>query len=126
MNDFFYFGCNSRPGHHLYSPDMLGSLNPENIKGWPWGLGGLDTTYPAGGANRDREGPATITHHKGWTVMAMWDKSVDKRNNCNAAFVARGTLNYDEMVRVAELHFSGVWRRINDRKVVHLLQNEVA
>lgn len=53
-----------------------------------------------------------LTHWKGWSVMAMWDRSMDTRPNSNAAFVAEGLLTHAEMWAAARQHFPQVVARL--------------
>lgn len=108
----YYFGCIGRPGHYLFaSPCHMVRMEPTE---WPFGADGwmLDGKYPPPG--REEQSVALVVHVDGWTVMAMWDRSVDRRGKCNSNFVAHGEHTFDEMVALAAEHFPTVWKRIND------------
>lgn len=119
----YYFGCESKAesGHYLFAPGMR-SVNTKALpRDWPFEYGELDGKYAAQGRRKDHEGIARLVHVRGWTVLAMWDRSADSRHNSNAAFAARGEREYAEMVGLAATHFPAVWKRINDRKAVRPL-----
>lgn len=107
----YFFGCIREAGHYLWSKGCSRSIwDPP--PDWPWNSTGvLDGKYPP----QDKKQPlgaATLTHHNGWTVLAMWDRSVDPRFNSNAAFIARGAHDFAEMLELAREHFPSVLARI--------------
>lgn len=53
-----------------------------------------------------------LTYVHGWTIMAMWDRSMDKRYASNAAFLAEGHLTKDEMWAMAERVFPSICPRL--------------
>ena len=48
------------------------------------------------------EGQALLTHGGGWTAIAFWDRSSSggARPYSNTAFIVRGTLTFEQMIRV--------------------------
>lgn len=112
MSECYYFGCVGEPGHFLYD-SSLRSVGGGSITGWPWRRGGLDCEYAPGGSDGPQKlGVTALAHHEGWTVLAMWDRSVDKRGNSNAAFIARGEHDEGAMREIAAAAFPAVWARI--------------
>jgi hypothetical protein len=113
----YYFGCVERAGHYLFRPTSDGRpwrADDEDIPAdWPFGERGwkLDSTYAPLGP--ERQSRANVIHVEGWTVLAMWDRSVDQRGKCNANFVAKGELDFAAMVALAKAHFPTIWQRIN-------------
>lgn len=66
-----------------------------------YGTGGLqDETFVA------------LTYVRGWTVLAMWDNSIDKRPGSNAAFIAEGRLTEEAMWALAQQHFPQIVQRL--------------
>jgi hypothetical protein len=90
--------------------------------GWPFHPHGwdLDGMYPP--PRTQVQSHADLVHARGWTVLAMWDRSGDRRPNSNSAFIARGELTFDEMTAMAAEHFPGEWKRINDAAPVIWMQ----
>src|SRR5690349_12595926 len=90
--DAYYFGCVGECGHRLW--DSLLRRRPwfEARDGLPWGnridggLCSIRTRTP---------GIARLHHTDGWTALALWDHSIDKRPGSNSVFVFRGTLTFD-------------------------------
>jgi hypothetical protein len=100
----YYFGCWNEPGHYMHKPD--GSTVRMNEQVGPFGNGNmLDGSFPphirkSGGTCGERiedESISVVAHVHGWTVLAMWDRSVDKRGACNAAFVMEGEHDHAAM-----------------------------
>lgn len=106
----YYFGCVEQAGHYLWDTRFQrhywGSAEALSI---PW-LDKLD-----GGLcpvhNREVEGEALLHVMNGWTAIAFWDRSVDKRGKCNSSFIAEGVHTFDEMRKIAEENFPKVWSR---------------
>lgn len=51
------------------------------------------------------EGEAFIHYVEGWTVLAWWDRSEDRRGVSNAAFLAPGRHPFVSMMDLAREHF---------------------
>ena len=109
----YYFGYSSHGGHALHGPAptvcssrgravLAGAFNCGDIDGLLcWTLAGQP------------EGRARLTHGRGWSAVAFWDRSRDTRPNSNTAFIVRGTLTFDQVVRAAQYHWPDVWRRFS-------------
>lgn len=124
MEPCYYFGCMEDKGHFLWDP-LTNWPSLKNLPAdWPFGPHGeeLDGGYtPKHGQKQSR---ALLAHVDGWTVLAMWDRTVDSRPGSNSNFVAKGELTFDEMVGLAKEHFSKVWERINKAAPVSLVEDE--
>lgn len=108
----FYFGCWNGAGHYLRGP----SENMGVAVG-PFTLGMLDGGFAY--HVRDRSGmfvqdenAVSVTHYKGWTVMAMWDRSVDTRGGSNAAFICDGLRSHEEMWKLARKYYPRIVARL--------------
>ncbi len=111
----YYFGCWDRPGHYLHEPSgrTVGTAGPFTSTN-------LDGTFPnhihiqGSSYNRRVEDEiiASLAHWKGWTVLAMWDRSVDTRGACNAAFVAKGEFSTAEMWVLAHQQYPQIVARL--------------
>ena len=100
----FYFGCWNTPGHFLVKP---GGVHVH--KAGPFDAGRIDGFFtPASEADLT----ATITHIKGWTIMAMWDRSVDTRPGSNCAFIMEGIHNFEAMLEAARKSFPHIVARL--------------
>ena len=142
MEPCYYFGCIGTPGHFLFVPSPF-SFGRSKYFGelptdWPFGPDGakLDGAFAPGPPRKgnwpypegkyQKQSLAQLHHVAGWTVLAMWDRTVDQRFGCNSAFVVRGERSFDEMKVLAEQHFPAVWKRINDAAPVERVSNEEA
>jgi hypothetical protein len=102
----YYFGCRGEVGHYLHDPKGGRSLDWRFL---PWGKidGGL---CPDG----TRDQGITELHQKdGWTALAFWDYSIDKRPGSNSVFFYEDLLEFDQMVREFQEHFPDVVNRFN-------------
>lgn len=120
MIEAYYFGCIGHPGHYWWRRDRC-----------DWGIPkivgpNIDPRIDAGfcpGTSRDLkpwqrtrpevEGEAAMHHIDGWTVLAFWDRSVDRRGACNSNFVARGEHDFDAMLAIAREQFPHVMGRLS-------------
>lgn len=108
----YYFGCWLTSGHYYWKPCPDGYP----VKEWhaekhsPWGLS-IDTEVAPKGINQ-RQGICAVEHLNGWTALAYWDRSTDSRPNCNAALVAEGAFNFEQMMELFRHHFPKVLRRL--------------
>lgn len=122
MSAMFYNGCWGNVGHYLFSEDGSSKLAAIG----PFKRGELDCCLCPGYAplgasyavrkasERPRaqvEGEAKLTHRDGWTALAFWDRSVDKRGNSNSCFVIEGTHTFEEMIELARARFPRVMER---------------
>jgi hypothetical protein len=116
-----YFGCIRKAGHYLWAKNgdhIVEDWQREREIRQVFG-GALDGALCWNGRAERRghdqrdetEGRAFITHRGGWTALAFWDRSVDKRGACNSVFFAPGELTFEQMVRLARHHWPKVWER---------------
>jgi hypothetical protein len=108
--DAYYFGCWDGPGHYLrdtHGRMMRESTIPTDFPCPPNCFDGcfLPPKLP------ELEGRASLVHLNGWTILAFWDRSVDKRGKCNSAFILRNYHDFDEAKRLAQVCFPQVWKR---------------
>jgi hypothetical protein len=105
----FYFGCVDRPGHYLFISDTREVWHKEDAL--------PSSIYPkcdTGFCRRDineKEGAANVAYVDGYTILAFWDRSVDKRGKSNSAFIEKGTFTFEEMIVKAKQEFPKVWAR---------------
>jgi hypothetical protein len=114
MYDAFYFGCWSQPGHHLFTVDGMGTHErrddfprdfPVKIHVLDTGLLGYDT--------KEEQGEAVLSHIGKWTILSFWDRSIDKRGQCNSNFILRGILTFGDALAVAKSKFPSIFARIH-------------
>lgn len=113
-----YFGCISRAGHWLHRPGGMRSSASvtqalEKAGIFPKVDGGF---CPGMDGKRHHEvkqveGHAKVTHYNGWTILAFWDRTGDKRDNSNSAFIEQGERTFNEMLAMAKKTFPQVWER---------------
>ena len=109
----YYFGCIRESGHYLWT-EHLGHPSREEEKTIPWQRydGALCPAWPPYERSRpEEEGEAALHHHGGWTALAFWDRSVDKRGGCNSVFFAVGTYDALAMIALAKGRFPSIWAR---------------
>jgi hypothetical protein len=108
----YYFGCWREAGHHLHdsSGRLVHSVGPFGYFGEK-----LDSTFAPKDEPRagyQDETRTSLTHYQGWTVLAMWDRSCDKRPGSNAAFVIEGEKTELEMWALASEHYPQIVARL--------------
>lgn len=116
----YYFGCWDRPGHFLHEPgrrvmsrEVLGPFDVYGNAGLP--IDGKFTPGPHpqyGTGGLQDESFVALTYVRGWTVMAMWDRSIDTRGASNAAFISEGRLTETEMWELALVSYPTIVARL--------------
>ncbi len=102
----YYFGCADQPGHHLYDQHgrmlrVAGPFTPFNIDGiFPHRMPGQD------------ESIVSLVYWQGWTVLAMWDRSIDTRQGSNVAFIADTPLSLADMWSLARATYPKIVARL--------------
>jgi len=121
----YYFGCIRQAGHYLWESGG-GALYRCRVlpQDWPFGENGWSLDRKFCPNNAQTQSSARLVHVDGWTVLAMWDRTVDKRWGCNANFVERGELSFEQMVEKAKESFPTVWERINKATAVTLTEEK--
>lgn len=113
----FYFGCWGEPGHYLFRPRGLAATREEG-RSLPWPH--MDTTLAPGPrhprygeveSKDQHQGHAALHRRCGWTALAFWDRSLDRRHNSNSVFVAEGTHSANDMLSLAREHFPEIMQR---------------
>ena len=115
----WYFGCTTGPGHFFNGPGTITRVRAmEEMLTELFGYFDGKLLWNSPRNERDRyggrdetEGRAFITHRGGWTALAFWDRSVDRRGACNSAFFVQGTLTFAQIVRVARHRWPKIWAR---------------
>jgi hypothetical protein len=117
----YYFGCLRGVGHYLHDPAAAGWRGykaERNPDGWPeaWrsyypGAVLDDAALMFGPCKDQTEGVPVLHHVEGWTALAFWDRSVDKRGGSKSVFVTRGTLDCPAMIEAARAAWPQVWAR---------------
>lgn len=110
MDNIFYFGHIRNFGHGLAGTDLsyyatLPADYPEKLRDH-----NIDARL-APQLGGEPEGVAAIHHVDGWTAIAFWDRSGDARFKSNSAFIARGILQFDEILALARESFPSVFER---------------
>ena len=110
----FYFGCRyGKTGHYLFEAghegvrwddgDRLSSLLGTRERR-------LDTGFCP--RSQQRQGTAALHHHRGHSLLAWWDRSVDKRTGSNSVVIAdEAGLSYERMMELLAEHFPDVLAR---------------
>lgn len=118
--DAYYYGCGNDSGHYWWAPNdrpdpLLNAYKtPEDRMrplGSPFGVE-VDCGVQPKTEPYQHQGPCRIETRDGWTVMAWWDRSVDKRYNSCSAFVHRGEHAFPEMLKLLKSEFPWVFNRL--------------
>lgn len=113
----YYFGCYKEAGHYLWRAYQDGSItkmyehNTEFPKDFPIQYRALDSCLL--GYTKQIEGKGTLNYINGWTILAFWDRSQDKRFNSNSAFMIQGNYSLDKMKELAKAYFPQIYKRFN-------------
>jgi hypothetical protein len=118
MTDVYFWGCVQSVGHYLWGFKGGRLANVRHDGRVPWKL--VDGVLCPGADHngyaesyRQVEGQAKLHHRDGWTALAWWDRSVDRRGGANAALFARGVLPAQEVVRLGRDRFQFVMQRFD-------------
>ena len=109
MNGWIYFGCHKQAGHYTFS-DGMRSLSPRYGSS---DLSRFDGMLPP--QTDTTPYIATVSRLGGWgfTALAFWDYSVDKRGGCNSVVFAPSlTITDDELLAEAQKRFPQVFGRL--------------
>lgn len=114
----YFFGVWKGAGHYLHRPDGGVVVRNEGPPFWEI-LDGFFPPRTVGSFSSERfkrfyedDTIASLTFYKGWTVLAMWDRSEDTRHACNAAFLIEGEFTRREMWRLAKESYPQIVRRL--------------
>ena len=110
-----YFGCARESGHYFFDPDhyVCGGtgLRVSPPKDFPWGYEVDGKLQPHPGY---KQGQVKLHHKDGWTLIAWWDMTVDKRPASCSAFAVDGKgfeYAFTEMVQFLKENFPQVAER---------------
>lgn len=117
----YFFGCDGRTaGHYLYGRHKSAAALREIERTIDHALGkSLDGALCWNSARQARgydphnetEGRAFRTCRNGWTAVAFWDRTGDKRGASNTVFIAYGELTFSQVIRAAKHAWPEVWAR---------------
>lgn len=103
--EVFYFGCaDHRSGHFWFQSGMIPWKEPLSLAAEK-----IDGRFAP--RNTSKAGVCTLTYLEGWSILAWWDYSVDKRPGSNSALVAKGTHSFDQMMLLLNSEFPNVANR---------------
>lgn len=101
----FYFGWIQHGGHWLESTKLPKYPHYDST---PWGKkidGGLAPQPDV------VDGKIAEHHLDGWTAIAFWDRSGDRRPNSNTAFLVNCTMSVQELLGLARKQWPDVFSR---------------
>ena len=105
-----FFGVwDHRKGHFLVDKNG-GSVRDEDTEIHDYELDG--TFAPRVPGKHEPEDLMALVHLRGHTILAMWDRSVDIRGACNAAFIERGEWTQTDMMQMARRDFPVITARL--------------
>lgn len=120
-----HYGCWSWVGHYYRranADDHLPGSSTRCEQALPAAFrGGAERLAPAfvpayGGGyvpteEAQPEGVAQVHHAEGWTALAFWDRSIDRRGGCVSVFFLRGTFDFEDAAREARARFPTIFAR---------------
>ncbi|AGC47249.1 hypothetical protein MYSTI_05976 [Myxococcus stipitatus DSM 14675] len=103
-DEILFYGCWRDAEHELWTPGRLrfggqAALLPADLR-----PPRLDGRFPPSDRT-EQEGRACLHHLDGWTVVAWWDRGVDKRRGSNSALLMRGTHPLSAVLEAAGANF---------------------
>ena len=104
--EVLYFGCIKEAGHYLHNTKGKRSLD-FSVVPWPKIDGVLCPEYTI------KEGASKLHHKDGWTALAFWDYSVDKRPGSNSVFFAEGIHGFEHMIQFGKDYFGQIMERFS-------------
>lgn len=119
----FYFGCSiGSAGHFLHSPDKAighSAHTWRHLENFPLKDEDLDGGFcPA----VDNEGSGSIRFVKGWTILAIWDRSEDSRAGSHSTYLAEGKMDVERIKVLAKLYFPKQWLRLRHKYPILSIQ----
>lgn len=121
--DRFYFGCGAHNiGHYFWLPSQsfaVSSFDMETAQ--PWGFK-VDGSLQPQHSLVDEQGPCALHRKDGWTAIAWWDRTMDKRGASCSVFAMRGEHSFDAMVAAFRESFPWAAQRMGFELV--LVQQE--
>jgi len=98
-------------GHFLHDEkgkqySSFGTDNPT-----PWSMVELDTRLAPKTDKMQEHGKASIHYKNGWTAIAFWDRTGDKRYASNSVFLCNEVLMFNGMLAKAEEAFPKIFAR---------------
>lgn len=107
MSKPIFFGCLNDKGHYFYESER-GYGNLPIPEGFPWGYEVDGKLQPHPGWN---QGHARLHHKDGWTALAWWDMTVDKRPASCSALLVNEIHTFEEMVQLLKTTYPSVFQR---------------
>lgn len=112
----YYFGCWGGYGHYLWQQNGR-HPQPSTILDLPWKEKDLDCTlcprYQRYSTNQQNEGEALLHHKNGWTALAFWDRSIDKRHGSNSVLLIQKEVTLEEAIEIFKQEYPSIWSRFN-------------
>ncbi len=133
MPRVFFHGCIDHVGHYLFANERAWAT-PAQERSIPFTGQDRDGRFCPGkrtGRSRSPEsnslvheseqvqGKARLTYERGWTLLGVWDRTVDKRGGSHALFLVEGgPYDLETLQTHVEAVFPTVWKRIGPITVI--------
>ena len=105
--DVLYFGWEPPSGHRLRSRKGMAIAYDST----PWGQIIDCGLAPHGRGNKIVDGLVATYHKDGWTAIAFWDQSGDRRPGSNTAFFVNITMTTEGLICLARQRWPEVFSR---------------
>lgn len=105
---YFGYDIGGHSGHNLMDKDGL-SVWGAKLGSFPWNSREIDGKFCP---KEDVAGTGAFHQLKGWTILAVWDRSGDDRGASNSEFFVEGTISLEELKTQAEKVFPALWQRM--------------
>lgn len=102
----WFFGFADEGGHLLHQEDRMG--HPRRVGALDWKT--LDGAYAPPKVG-ERQGAAALVHLDGYTVLAWWDRTGDRRFGSNSALIVDRECTLAEMLAEGARAFPAVMAR---------------
>ncbi len=121
----YYFGCYGHPGHFFHRPGQYEplSVGREVTATFPWSAAECDGElqpgteemkkgYPTQRPDKQEQGICRIHHKSGWTALAFWDRSGDRRGNSCSTLIIDKELDFHDMIAEFQVSFPQIYKRV--------------
>jgi hypothetical protein len=116
----YYFGCWAGVGHYLRLPNgrdpgYAGPFRDFDLDGYYAPRTEDHPKWKADPSQRRQyqdETLAALYHIDGWTLLAMWDRSVDMRHGSNCVFLKQGMWSHEDMWFQIKMIYPSIYARL--------------
>lgn len=104
----YFFGVwrKNDAGHYLYHPNGQTHISAKTIQPWGYAIDGkLCPEWDNKRTQSAAQGQGALHHLGGWTALAWWDQTGDRRDGSNSVLLAEGVWTTEDMLALGREHF---------------------